>query len=86
MQNNTYVFYKVHLDLALQVIREIMENPPNSEGVLNTNTVPKASDPELLKHYYSQVDKDRIKDLAEKYRVDMDLLGYDEQYFVDLGQ
>ena len=62
-----------------------MGSPKNMESHINNMIEPKSQDEELLNHYYSQVSKKQIRELAEKYQVDMDLFGYDPEYFINFG-
>ena len=39
-----------------------------------------------LEHYYSQVSKADIRKLAHKYKTDMDLFGYDPEFFINMGK
>ena len=44
------------------------------------------SQEEVLKHFYSQLTKEDIRGIYEKYRVDFELFGYTPDYFLQFGQ
>ena len=44
------------------------------------------SQEEVLKHFYSQLTKEDIRGIYEKYRVDFELFGYTPDYFLRFGQ
>ena len=56
-----------------------------SKSMLKATFEMKSSNEELLQHYYSQVSKDDIRKLAHKYQTDMELFGYDPEYFIQMG-
>merc|ERR1712226_518894 len=65
-------------------------------GVCNLDTQPlfivkadwpkKSHLPEVAQHYYSQITKEEIRDLAEKYRLDHELFGYKPDYYIQFGK
>ena len=44
------------------------------------------SQEEVLKHFYSQLTKEDIRGIYEKYRVDFELFGYTPDYFLQFGK
>ena len=44
------------------------------------------TDPALLELYYSQLTKDDIRTLYLKYRLDYDLFGFTQDYFIAFGK
>ena len=44
------------------------------------------SSEEVIKHFYSQLTKEEIRGIHEKYRVDFELFGYSPDYFLQFGQ
>lgn len=44
------------------------------------------SNEEVIKHFYSQLTKEEIQSIYEKYRVDFELFGYSPDYFLQFGQ
>ena len=44
------------------------------------------SQEEVIKHFYSQLTKEEIRGIYEKYRVDFELMGYSPDYFIQFGQ
>ena len=46
----------------------------------------KSRDPATLEMYYSQITKNEIRKLYEKYRLDHDLFGFTPDYFIKMGK
>lgn len=80
-----YIMHMDTLNEDMKVIVDAMDNREKTERFTNSKIVPQASNPEVLKHYYSQVPKSQIEQLAIKYKHDMELFGFDAQYFINMG-
>ena len=42
--------------------------------------------PEVEEHYWSQLTKDEIRRLHDKYRLDHELFGFSPEYYIAMGQ
>ena len=55
------------------------------DGWLRTKTEPKSAIREVEEHYYGQLSKDEIRQLADKFKQDLELFGFSADYYVALG-
>jgi len=79
------------LDFAHQkedeaVLVELLGNNENALKWLNVSRNSVVSSEEVIKHFYSQLTKEEIRGIHEKYRVDFELFGYSPDYFLQFGQ
>jgi len=79
------------LDFAHQkedeaVLVELFGNNENALKWLDVKRTSMVSSEEVIKHFYSQLTKEEIRGIHEKYRVDFELFGYSPDYFLQFGQ
>jgi len=79
------------LDFAHQkedeaVLVELFGNNENAKKWLEVKRTSMVSSEEVIKHFYSQLTKEEIRGIHEKYRVDFELFGYSPDYFLQFGQ
>ncbi len=71
----------------LQVLVEVMGHPRNSKDFLGTSPItPTSSMREVEEHYWSQVTKQDVRDLYEKYKVDHDIFGFTPEYYIAMAK
>merc|ERR1712004_535562 len=78
------------LDFAHQkedeaVLVELFGNNENAKKWLEVKRTSMVSSQEVIKHFYSQLTKEEIRGIHEKYRVDFELFGYSPDYFLQFG-
>jgi len=69
-----------------EVLVEILGNKERAKEWLNIKRTSMVSQEEVIKHFYSQLTKEEIRGIYEKYRVDFELMGYSPDYFIQFGQ
>jgi len=79
------------LDFAHQledeaVLVELMGNNERALEWLKVKRTSVVSSEEVIEHFYSQLTKEEIRGIHEKYRVDFELFGYSPDYFLQFGQ
>jgi len=52
--------------------------------LLNSSPGGHSSDPKLLRHYYSQIDKDSLRKLSRLYQLDFKLFDYDPEFIFEI--
>ena len=84
-KKNQDIKSKYHF-FCLQVLVEILGNKERAKEWLNIKRTSMVSQEEVIKHFYSQLTKEEIRGIYEKYRVDFELMGYSPDYFIQFGQ
>ena len=74
------------ISLSFQVLVELMGNKEKAKQWLQVKRNHVVNKPEVIEHFYSQLTKDEIMGIYEKYRVDFELFGYTPDYFLQFGQ
>jgi hypothetical protein len=69
-----------------QVFVELLGERPNANAWLQVDWEKKSGDADLEQHYWSQLTKDEIRSLYDKFRVDHELFGYSPDYYIALGR
>ena len=60
---------------GFQVLVELFGNNENAKKWLEVKRTSMVSSEEVIKHFYSQLTKEEIRGIHEKYRVDFELFG-----------
>ena len=63
-----------------------MGDHPEAHKWLEVQHAGVESSPRIIQHYYSQITKDAVRGLSEKYRIDMELFGCVPDYFMQFAQ
>ena len=62
-----------------------MGDPANGRNWLKVDYENKSALPEVERHYYSQLTKEEIKAIYEKYKMDHELFGFTADYYIAMG-
>lgn len=65
---------------------ELLDNRPSAFDWLKVKRTSHVSKEDVIEHFYSQLTKEEIRRIYEKYRVDFELFGYSPDYFLQFGQ
>lgn len=63
-----------------------MDNPPNAREFAKVAYENKSGLREVEEHYWSQLTKDEIRGLYEKYKLDHELFGFTPDYYIAMGR
>lgn len=63
-----------------------MGNPKEGHQWLSVDYPIKSGLREVEEHYFSQLTKETIRELYEKYRLDHELFGFTPDYYIALGK
>jgi len=80
-----YILHFDHQNQDEEVLVEILGNKERAKEWLNVKRNSMVSQEEVHKHFYSQLTKEEIRGIYEKYRVDFELFGYSPDYFIQFG-
>jgi len=76
-----------HIQDDLAVLNsEVIGDKDAISSLVKADWPKKSHLPEVAQHYYSQITKEEIRDLAEKYRLDHELFGYKPDYYIQFGK
>lgn len=63
-----------------------MGNPHKGREFIGAKVTPASGLREVEEHYWSQLTKDDIRELHQKYKVDHELFGFSPDYYIALGR
>jgi len=81
-----YILDFAHQNEDEAVLVELFGNDEKALEWLKVKRTSMVSSEEVIKHFYSQLTKEDIRGIHEKYRVDFELFGYSPDYFLQFGQ
>jgi len=81
-----YILDFAHQNEDEAVLVELFGNDERALEWLKVKRTSMVSSEEVIKHFYSQLTKEDIRGIHEKYRVDFELFGYSPDYFLQFGQ
>lgn len=71
---------------SFQVLVELLGTPVDAESWLGVNFDVVSGNRKIEEHYWSQLTKNEIRRLHEKYSIDHELFGFSPDYYVAMGQ
>lgn len=80
-----YILHLDHIKEDSVVLAELLGNRNGQLDWTETVWQPKSGIRELEEHYFSQISKNDIRDLYDKYRLDHELFGFAPDYYIALG-
>ncbi|TRY70004.1 hypothetical protein TCAL_07330 [Tigriopus californicus] len=81
-----YILHLDHIKEDSKVFAELLGNRSGQLDWTETLWQPKSGIREIEEHYFSQISKNDIRDLFDKYRLDHELFGFSPDYYIALGQ
>jgi hypothetical protein len=82
-----YILHLDHFKEDSAVLVELLEQPKNAGKFVGSgDAVAKSGLPEAEQHYWSQITKEDIRALYEKYKVDHDIFGFKPDYYIAFGK
>ena len=78
----------MNVQLFFQVLVELLGDSANEEAKkwLKVNHNHVAAKEDVLKHFWSQISKEDIRGIYQKYRVDFEIFGYSPDWYIQLGK
>jgi len=81
--------YILHFDHAKddqEVLVELLGNNEEAKKWLQVNHNHVAAKEDILQHFWSQISKEDIKGVYQKYKVDFEIFGYSPDWYIQLGK
>ena len=72
--------------LYFQVLVELLGNNEEAKKWLQVNHNHVAAKEDILQHFWSQISKEDIKGVYQKYKVDFEIFGYSPDWYIQLGK